>query len=217
MAKGKKPRKKTAKKKANPQPRKGAGGAPSKYDPAYADQVTKLCKLGATDKEIADFFDVEESTINNWKKAHPEFLESIKKGKIIADAEVAHSLHKRAIGYQYDEVTYEKLGVNDNGMAVDDKGDIEATKAEAYKRKVVTKEVAPDVAAQNIWLKNRRGKVEKAAQRWADKHELTGEGGGPIELQVKPDLTKLSKEELRQFLALTQKVTPNDNSQGTSK
>jgi hypothetical protein len=216
MAKGKKPKKKAAKKNANPQSRKGVGGAPSKYDPVYAEQVTKLCKLGATDKEIADFFDVEESTINNWKKAHPEFMESIKKGKIIADAEVAHSLHKRAIGYQYDEITYEKIGPGEELTEVGENG-METVKKELYKKKVVTKEVVPDVAAQNIWLKNRRGKVDKTAQRWADKHELTGEGGGPIELEVKPDLTKLSKEELRQYLALTQKVTPNDNSQGNSK
>jgi hypothetical protein len=155
MAKGKKPRKKTAKKNVTPRSRKGVGGAPSKYDSAYAEQVTKLCKLGAT-------------------------------------------------GYQYDEVTYERLAVGETGMAVDDKGDIEATKKEAYKRKVVTKEVAPDVAAQNIWLKNRRGKVDKTAQRWADKHEVTGEGGGPIE--IKQDLTKLSKEELKLLLALTKKA-----------
>lgn len=146
-------------------------GRPTEYKPEYCEQVTKLCKLGATDKEIADFFEVEESTINNWKIAHPEFLESIKKGKIIADAEVAHSLHKRAIGYKYDEVTYEKLAEAESGMKVDNGGDIEDTKKEVYKRKVVTKEVPPDVAAQNIWLKNRRGRVDKGAQRWADKVE----------------------------------------------
>lgn len=203
MAKGKKPKKKAAKKKPNPQPRKGVGGAPSKYDPAYAEQVTKLCKLGATDKEIADFFDVEESTINNWKKAHPEFLESIKKGKIIADAEVAHSLHKRAIGYQYDEITYEKIGAGDDIIEVSEDG-MEPVKQDVYKKKVVIKEVVPDVAAQNIWLKNRRGKVDKTAQRWADKHEVSGPDGGPIE--IKQDLTKLSKEELKQLLALTKKA-----------
>jgi hypothetical protein len=53
-------------------------GRPSKYKPEYCDQVEKLCKLGATDKDIADFFEVEESTINNWKVEHPEFMESIK-------------------------------------------------------------------------------------------------------------------------------------------
>lgn len=163
-----------------------AGGRKTKYNKDNCGQVEKLCKLGATDKEIADFFGVAESTINLWKKAHKQFSESIKKGKIIADAEVAHSLHKRAIGYQYDEVTYEKLGVNDNGMAVDDKGDIEATKAEAYKRKVVTKEVPPDVAAANIWLKNRRGKVDKGAQRWADKIEagITDNEGNDVPVTI---------------------------------
>lgn len=187
MARSKKSRKKAAKKKpTTPRPRKGVGGAPSKYDPAYADKVTMLCKLGATDKEIAEFFNVEESTINNWKLAHPEFLESLKKGKIIADAEVANALHKRAVGYKYDEVTFEKLAVNETGMSIDEEGDIGATKVEAYKRKVITKEVPPDVAAANIWLKNRRGKVDKAAQRWADKVEtgITDTEGNDVPVTI---------------------------------
>lgn len=156
-------------------------GRPTDYKSEYCVQVEKLCKLGATDKEIADFFEVNESTINRWKLEYPEFCESIKKGKIIADAEVAHSLHKRAIGYQYDEVTYEKIGPGDDKIEVGDQG-MESVKQDLYKKKVVTKEVPPDVAAQNIWLKNRRGKVDKEAQRWADKHELTGEGGGAIQI-----------------------------------
>lgn len=155
-------------------------GRPTDYRKEYCERVEKLCKLGATDKEIADFFDVAESTINLWKTEHQEFSESIKKGKIIADAEVAHSLHKRAIGYQYDEVTYEKIGPGDDKVEVGEQG-METVKQDQYKKKVVTKEVPPDVAAQNIWLKNRRSKVDKEAQRWADKHEITGEGGGPIE------------------------------------
>lgn len=161
-------------------------GRPTDYKIEYCEQVEKLCKLGATDKEIADFFEVDESTINNWKIAHPEFLESIKKGKIIADAEVAHSLHKRAIGYQYDEVTYEKIGPGDDKVEVGEQG-MESVKQDLYKKKVVFKEVPPDVAAQNIWLKNRRNKVDKEAQRWADKHEVSGPDGGPIE--TKFDIT----------------------------
>lgn len=145
-------------------------GRPTEYKSEYCVQVEKLCKLGATDKEIADFFEVDESTVNRWKLEYPEFCESIKKGKIIADAEVAHSLHKRAIGYQYDEVTYEKIGPGDDKVEVGEQG-METVKQDQYKKKVVTKEVPPDVAAQNIWLKNRRGRVDKGAQRWADKVE----------------------------------------------
>lgn len=154
-------------------------GRPTEYNPNYCEQVEKLCKLGATDKEIADFFEVTEQTINNWKSDYPEFFGSIKKGKIIADAEVANSLHKRAIGYRYDEVTYEKIGPGEDQIEVGETG-IESIKKDLYKKKVVTKEVPPDVAAQNIWLKNRRGKVHKEAQRWADKHEITGDGGDPL-------------------------------------
>ena len=65
------------------------------YKTEYVKQVYKLCLLGATDKDIADFFEVSERTINTWKKAVPEFLQSIKKGKAIADAEVASRLFDR--------------------------------------------------------------------------------------------------------------------------
>ena len=44
----------------------------------------------------ADFFDGSEQTINAWKDAHPEFLESLKDGKAKADAEVADKLFRRA-------------------------------------------------------------------------------------------------------------------------
>ncbi|MCV5597561.1 hypothetical protein OFN66_28085, partial [Escherichia coli] len=46
---------------------------------AYAEQARKLCLLGYTDAELADFFEVSESTINKWKLDYPKFSESIKK------------------------------------------------------------------------------------------------------------------------------------------
>jgi hypothetical protein len=150
-------------KKGNKYAKGNKGGSPGKYKPEYAEQVYKLCLLGATDEEIATFFKVQEKTINNWKRYHQEFLQSLKKGKIIADAEVAASLHKRALGFEYDEITYEKINIDVDGVAETNDEDI---KTEAYKKMIV-----PDVAAQNIWLKNRRGRVAKEAQRWADKVE----------------------------------------------
>lgn len=135
-------------------------GRPSAYKEEYNEQAYKLCLLGHTDAELAEFFEVDESTINNWKIAHPAFFESIKKGKAIADSEVAGSLFKRAIGYGYDETTYEKINIDIDGVAKEDD-----LKKEAYKKKVVTKEVAPDVTAQIFWLKNRQKKV------WRDKQE----------------------------------------------
>ena len=49
-------------------------GRPSKYQPSFNARAEKLCRLGATDKDLADFFEVSEMTINNWKLKHPAFL-----------------------------------------------------------------------------------------------------------------------------------------------
>ena len=81
-------------------------GRPTEYKEEYNEQVYKLCLLGAIDKDIADFFDIQESTLNLWKKKHPEFMEAIKDGKEKADAEVAKSLYKRAIGYKKKSIQF---------------------------------------------------------------------------------------------------------------
>lgn len=131
-----------------------AGGRPTKYDNKYNEQVYKLTLLGATDKEIANFFNVKEQTINNWKKSEPEFFESIKKGKLEADANVAESLYKRALGYTYTEKKTEEIDEKTTKITWTDK------------------EVPADIAAINIWLKNRRSKVDTSEGiKWVDKPE----------------------------------------------
>lgn len=137
-------------------------GRPSEYKTEYCEQAEKLCRLGATDKEIADFFNVTEQTINNWKSEHSDFFESIKKGKVLADAEVADKLFKRATGYQHPDID---IKVIENKIVITD----------------LVKHYPPDTAAAIFWLKNRRGKIKTAdGQRWADKQEVTGEGGSPL-------------------------------------
>ena len=126
---------------------RGKDGQPTKYKPEYAKQAYKLCLLGSIDADMADFFEVSESTINNWKHDYPEFLESIKRGKISADANVASRLYKRAIGYEHDE---DKI-FNNNGEPL-----IVPT----------IKHVQPDTTAAIFWLKNRQ------PARWRDKQEL---------------------------------------------
>jgi transposase len=133
-------------------------GRPTKYNKEYNEQVFKLALLGATDKEIANFFNVEEKTINNWKKKEPEFLQSIKKGKIEADAKVAESLYKRALGYSYTEKKIEEVDEKTSKITWTDK------------------EVVADVAAINIWLKNRRAKTDSSkGVKWQDKPETQSE------------------------------------------
>jgi hypothetical protein len=79
-------------------------GRPSSYVARYAEQAYKLCLLGATDKEMADIFGISESTLNLWKQVHPEFSESITRGKHDADANVAERLYQRAMGYSHEAV-----------------------------------------------------------------------------------------------------------------
>lgn len=127
---------------------------PTKHKPEYNDQAYNYCLLGATDKDLATFFDVEEATINNWKKDHPEFFESLKAGKEDADAKVAQSLYKRAIGYKAEPETKEEKDAD---------GNIKSTT-------ITTKSVGPDTTAAIFWLKNRKSKV------WRDKHEIDHSG-----------------------------------------
>lgn len=129
-------------------------GRPTEYKEEYCVQVEKLCKLGATDKEIADFFEVDESTINNWKIAHPEFLESIKKGKTLADANVAEKLYQRAMGYSHEAVKiFPDGGKDERG----NKSPLIVPYVEHY---------PPDTIAAIFWLKNRQ------KDKWRDKQEV---------------------------------------------
>lgn len=150
-------------------------GRPTTYKSEYCEQAYKLCLLGFTDDDLAAYFNVHQDTIYEWKKVYKLFSESIKRGKEIADIEVVESLRKRAMGYQYDEVTYEKIEMKIDGIAEED--DI---KTEANKKKVITKEIAPDVTAQIFWLKNRQSK------RWRDKQEvgITDKEGNDLPIQI---------------------------------
>jgi cell fate (sporulation/competence/biofilm development) regulator YmcA (YheA/YmcA/DUF963 family) len=121
-------------------------GRPTDYCEEYPEQAEKLCKLGATDKELADFFEIAESTLNLWKQEHKEFSESIKKGKTLADAEVASKLYHRAIGYEHPDTHFSAY-----------EGEVKATP--------MIKHYAPDPVAAIFWLKNRQ------RAKWRDRTE----------------------------------------------
>lgn len=137
-------------------------GRPSRYLPEYDEEAKGLCLLGYTDVQLAENFGVCEGTIHEWKKKHPSFFKSIKEGKSVADRNVAMAMYKSAMGFRYDEVTYEKVIQELDGISED--GDI---KMDVYKKKVVTKEVTPDTRAGMFWLKNRQPK------HWRDKIDAT--------------------------------------------
>ncbi|QKZ15915.1 helix-turn-helix domain-containing protein (plasmid) [Spirosoma sp. KUDC1026] len=117
-------------------------GRPTDYREEYAEQARKLCLLGATDKELAAFFCVAESTLNLWKIKVPEFSESLRAGKEIADAQVAQKLFDRATGAVWSEQQAFKVKTG-KGM-------------EEVKIVTVIKAAPPDTQAALGWLQNRR-------------------------------------------------------------
>jgi hypothetical protein len=163
-------------------------GAPTKYQTKYNKKAYKLCLMGATDADLAEFFDVCEDTINEWKKVHKQFSESIKKGKLDADADVAASLYKRAIGYQVKEVTFEKVGDKETLVATGDN----LVMSDEYRKKIVIKEQASDTTAAIFWLKNRQ------PSKWRDKQEIDHTSKG--QQITLPSLTPERAKEIRKAL-----------------
>lgn len=141
-------------------------GRPTKYLESYNDQVYRLCLLGATDKDIAQFFGVCEATVNNWKIEFPEFLESLKKGKEFADMDVAQKLFDRATGAIVKQQQAHKLKrtIYENGRKVEEFEEIEVVD--------LLQEQPPDTTALIFWLKNRK------STQWRDKvdHDVTTNG-----------------------------------------
>lgn len=150
------------------------GGRPTRYRPEYANIAYRYCLLGATDKLLAELFDVSTVTINAWKKGNSEFLNALMAGKGAADANVAKSLYHRAIGYSH---TAEQISINPVTGAI--------TRAEYVKH------YPPDVGAATMWLKNHQGK------KWREKQtvEMTGvdEGSVQVERSISSELKALQE------------------------
>ena len=121
-------------------------GRPSTYKEEFAEQAAKLCELGATDRELADFFKVDTRTIYRWRNQHQEFCQAVIAGKGNADARVERALYNRAVGYTFDS---EKI-FQSQGEII---------------RAATLEHVPPDPGAAMNWLKNRQ------PDKWRDKQE----------------------------------------------
>jgi len=138
---------------------KNKGGRPTKYKDGFARKARKLCALGATDDEIADFFDVHVATIHRWKHRHPMFCDALKVGKDSADDRVERSLYQRALGYSHPEDKVFSTGGKDGEPLI----------------VPTVKHYPPDTTAAIFWLKNRR------PDEWRDRQELAVSDAQPID------------------------------------
>ncbi|MGE7716946.1 helix-turn-helix domain-containing protein [Priestia megaterium] len=136
---------------------------------------------GLTDEQIAHNAGVSRSTLNDWKKRYPDILDALKKGKEVVDLQVENALLKRALGYEYEEITKES------------QWNEKTNKYELVITKSVKKRQAPDTTAQIFWLKNRR------PDKWRDKQDV--EHSGNVTNQ-NIDMSALGLEELRKLAKL---------------
>lgn len=60
-------------------------------------KVEGWARDGLSEKQISHNIGISETTLNDWKKRFPEFLEAIKKGKEVVDYEVENALLKSAL------------------------------------------------------------------------------------------------------------------------
>lgn len=131
---------------------------------------------GLTDEQIAENIGISRSTLNSWKDKYSDISDTLKKGKEVIDRQVENALLKRALGYEYTEVTKEYIP---------DLGEMKVTKE-------VTKQVVPDTTAQIFWLKNRK------PNDWRDKRDVDLSGSvntnNPFEGLTTEELKKLVRD-----------------------
>ena len=159
---------------------------PTIYTEEYAEKAEDWCgRFPFTYEHLAKALDIHRDTIYEWRKIHPEFSDSILKGKdYYYNPTVEKSLAKRAMGYEYKEITR--------------KPDLETGAMKTVKE--VTKQVAPDTGAAIFYLKNR------VPGRWRDKIEIQTTGNiqitwdDPNAIDVTPgDVKELTESNTKQL------------------
>lgn len=129
-------------------------GRPTEYKAEYDDLAYRLMLLGLTRSQLADALGVCERTIYNWCDSYPSFLQSIRRGAVFADAEVAESLFNRARG----AVTPDVHVALHEGQPV-------ITPLE--------KHYPPETAAARLWLTNRQPQLWRSKVEIVEQPEIT--------------------------------------------
>ncbi|MES1976333.1 MAG: helix-turn-helix domain-containing protein [Pseudomonadota bacterium] len=123
------------------------------YEPAFADQARRLCRLGATDEELAEYFGVCVRTIYRWRNTHEAFARAVTVGKEHADRRVKRALYAHACGCTVERVTIFNRAVGPGPVSA------------RY-----TVDLPPDSRAALQWLRVRR------PGKW---REVEEDGGDP--------------------------------------
>ena len=136
------------------------------YKASFAKQAEVMCRLGATDAELAEALGVSTFTIKDWRTRHLAFGEACKLGKDAADDRVEMALYNRAVGYTFDS---EKVFCSEGEVV----------------RAAIKEHVPPDVNAIRFWLMNRRPELWRSLQG-----ELPNGDGDDAPARTSEDIAK---------------------------
>jgi hypothetical protein len=168
--------------------KKHPGGRPTKLDEIDYDMLYKLLLLGLNDEKLAKVYGVTLTTLQNWKD-DPKFFKTYQEGKVLSDTELISALRKKALGYNYKEVTeYE-----------DKEGNI-------TNKEIKHKVKHPETGAIKHLLANRHPDI------WREKSniEITGKDGQPLQLQTDQiDFNKIDKKHLEALQELVKLTAPD--------
>lgn len=165
-------------------------GRPSSFDPEFERAAAFLCKHGATDQDLADFFQVTVRTLNRWKIVHPEFAAAIRRGKDITDDRVEDSLYHKAMEREIEQeeaIKVKKITYNDAGKKIAEEERVEIV--------TVKRTIPADTTAMIFWLKNRR------PDAWRDVHKHEHGRPGDFTTVDKEELERLVIEETKELLS----------------
>jgi hypothetical protein len=157
----------------------GNGGPGRPYTPPTPEQcrlAKHVCRLGATDQDIAAALDVSSATIKKWQVMDEDFSFACKVGGDMADARIERALFQRAAGGT-------RTGWREQ---VTKSGEIVTLSFE--------EELPPDTAAASRWLESRKRKD------WGVKSVIHHEG----DLEVRDSRSALAMLVARQLKAAAQ-------------
>lgn len=127
-----------------PKKKKNKGGRPSKFPEIvkFLPGITQALEMGHSEKVVCKMYNISLPTLEKYKEEDKEFFCKIRDAKQKANFQVHSGIFKRAVGYTYEEKTYE------NGKL----------------KKRVVKELPPDGGMLTLYAKNHMNDIYKDRQ-----------------------------------------------------
>lgn len=139
--------------------KRGRGRPPHEYSPEII-TLLETVPPPATVTDICEVMGVSVATFYKWLKEEEDFSKAVMRVREAADDQVVNALYKRAIGYEYVEVTdRSETGTGADGGPIDKQVQI-----------VTPKHMPADPGSIMNWLKNRQ------PDDWRDKKVVEVEG-----------------------------------------